>query len=328
MVKIINNIEDINHQMLKGVVKAYPHLNGIPNSGIIYQRNQDPATVPIISGGGSGHEPAHFGFVGKGMLTAAISGPIFVPPSWKEILQTIQLVHKGKGVFIIIKNFAEDLAEFSVAIKKARAEGIPIKYVIAHDDISIETSNYQVRHRGVAGTVFLHKILGEAAKNGASLDELEALALQLSTRIYTLGVAVSPASIPGNKKPLFELNENEIFYGIGIHGEPGYRKQPFISSEILANELINKLKMKFKWQEGDKFALMINNLGATPLMEQLVFFNDVMSLLKLDGLNIEYTMNGRYMTSLDMEGLSISLFALEDPSWLNYLKAETEAFAW
>lgn len=328
MVKILNELSDINQQMLKGTIKSYDFLDGFFNSGIVYLKNQNPDIVPIISGGGSGHEPAHFGYVGQGMLTAAISGPIFLPPTSQEILRTIRHVNKGKGVFVIIKNFDADLREFSQAIDLARQEGIKVKYVVSHDDISIELSNYKVRHRGVAGTIFLHKILGQAAAQGASLDELEALALQLSMQIYTLGVATAPASIPGHPQPLFELDDHEIFYGVGIHGEAGYRKQAFTSSEVLANELINKLKMKFRWQEGDEFALMINNLGSTPMMEQFVFFNDVMSLLKLEGLKISFIKNGKYMTSLDMEGLSISMLSLMDLKWLTYLQADTQAFAW
>lgn len=172
------------------------------------------------------------------MLTAAISGPIFIPPRAHDILETIRFLNNGKGVFIIIKNFEADIKEFSETIHQAREEGILVKYTISHDDISVEKSNFQIRHRGVAGTILLHKILGQAAKNGASLDELEKIAFSLSTSIATL---------LKDEEPIFDLPSQYISYGIGIHGEPGYRMRSFESSEVLAVELINKIKMKFKW---------------------------------------------------------------------------------
>lgn len=218
--------------------------------------------------------------------------------------------------------------EFSQAIYQTRKEGIPVKYIISHDDISVEKSNFQIRHRGVAGTILLHKILGQAAKEGANLDELEKLALSLSTSIATLGVATKSATLPSKQLPIFDLPQGQISYGIGIHGEPGYRMVPFESSELLAVELVNKIKMKFKWQEGQEFILLINNLGGTSKLEELVFTDDILQLLDIEGLKLPFVKTGHLITSLDMAGLSVTLCRVSDSFWLRALETPTNTFAW
>lgn len=328
MVHIINSIHSSIQQSINAITRMYPHLSQLKQLPVIYHNQHNSSVVPIISGGGSGHEPAHFGYVGDGMLTAAISGPIFVPPCAEHILETIRFLHQGKGVFVIIKNFDADIKEFSQAIYQARKEGIPVKYIISHDDISVEKSNFQIRHRGVAGTILLHKILGQAAKEGASLDELEKLALSLSTSIATLGVATKSATLPSKQLPIFDLPQGQISYGIGIHGEPGYRMVPFESSELLAVELVNKIKMKFKWQEGQEFILLINNLGGTSKLEELVFTDDILQLLDIEGLKLPFVKTGHLITSLDMAGLSVTLCQVKDSAWITGLTAPTDSFAW
>ncbi|MGT2847226.1 DhaKLM operon coactivator DhaQ [Streptococcus massiliensis] len=328
MTHILNSLESSVQQNIQALTRIYPHLSQLDNRPVLYNNQHDIATVPILSGGGSGHEPAHFGYVGDGMLSAAIAGPLFIPPKSDDILETIRFLNKGKGVFVIIKNFDADLAEFSSAIHQARAEGIAVKYIISHDDISVETSNFQVRHRGVAGTILLHKILGQAAKEGADLDELEELGLSLSTSIATLGVASRPASLPDKEQLMFELPEKYISYGIGIHGEPGYRTVLFESSENLAVELVNKLKMRFKWQETDDFILLINNLGGISKLEEWAFTDDVLQLLDLERLHLSFIKTGHLITTLDMAGLSITLCAVKDPTWIRLLIAPTNAAAW
>ena len=262
------------------------------------------------------------------MLTAAISGPIFIPPRAHDILETIHFLNNGKGVFIIIKNFEADIKEFSETIHQAREEGILVKYAISHDDISVEKSNFQIRHRGVAGTILLHKILGQAAKNGASLDELEKIAFSLSTSIATLRGATKFATLLKDEEPIFDLPSQYISYGIGIHGEPGYRMRSFESSEVLAVELINKIKMKFKWTEGQEFILLINNLGGASKLEELVLADDILHLLDIERLNISFIKTGHLITSLDMSGLSVTLCRFLDKSWITALKSPTNAFAW
>lgn len=185
-----------------------------------------------------------------------------------------------------------------------------------------------MRHRGLAGTILLHKILGQAALQGAGLKELEQIGFHLATEIATIGFATKSPTFPNAALPLFELPEDHISFGIGIHGEEGYRTVPFTSSEHLAVEIVNKLQIKFHWQEDEKFILLANNLGTTTELEQGIFLNDLGQLLELEGLDIAYLKNGKYMTSLDMAGISVTLARLKDPIWLDYLKAPTNAFAW
>ncbi|MGT2716343.1 DhaKLM operon coactivator DhaQ [Streptococcus respiraculi] len=329
MVAIINQAHHVISQYIDGFLLTHPELERLDQEPIIALKKQDKAYVPLISGGGAGHEPMHLGFVGQGMLTAAVYGEVFIPPTADQILRTIRHVHKGSGVFVIVKNFEADLLVFQEAIHQARQEGIPVKYIVSHDDISVDTKkNFQKRHRGLAGTILLHKIVGAAAQSGLSLDDLEQLALALSTEIATIGFARKSARFPQAAQPLFELEEGQISYGIGIHGEEGYRTVPFESSEQLANEIVNKLKLRFRWQEGEEFILLVNNLGTISELEQGVFLNDICQLLDLEGLRLPFIKTGRFATSLDMAGLSVTLCRVKDPVWLEYLQEKTTAPAW
>lgn len=328
MVTIFNNSTDAVQQSIDSLVRIYPHLAQLSGIPALYDKHFNGECVPIISGGGSGHEPAHFGYIGKGMLTAAISGPIFIPPRAADILELIRFLNRGKGVFVIVKNFEADIASFTQAIQQAKSEGIDVRYIISHDDVSIDKKGFTPRHRGVAGTILLHKVLGYLSENGASIQEIEQTALSLSTKIATLGVATSSAILPNSQQPMFSLEEGKISFGIGIHGEPGYRTENFRSSELLANELINKLKIHFKWQAGDTYCLLVNNLGASSKLEELIFTNDLLQLLELEGLEISFIKTGHFMTSLNMGGLSVTLCTLKEPDWLNALKAPTAAPAW
>lgn len=329
MVTILNQTQTLISQYMAGILAAHPHLAQLQSLPIIYNRHLDQNHIPILSGGGSGHEPAHSGFVGDGMLSAAIYGDLFTPPTASDILQALRFLDKGKGVFVIIKNFEADLREFHQAIHLARQEGRQVRYIIAHDDISVEPrKHFRMRHRGLAGTILLHKILGAAAQNGATLEELESLALEIAPEMATIGFATKSATLPKAALPLFDLARNHISYGIGIHGEEGYRTAPFISSEDLAVEMINKLQIKFHWQENDHFILLVNNLGTTTEIEQAIFLNDICQLLDLEGLQLPFIKSGKFMTSLDMTGISVTLCRLKNKHWLNYLQAPTNAYAW
>ena len=327
--KFYTSTTEIPEEMLKGVELTHTHLSYLSETGILYDNTLDNKAVPIISGGGSGHEPAHIGYVGAGMLAAAVTGPLFVPPRAKNILKAIRQVNSGKGVFVIIKNFEADLKEFKKAIEEARTEGIDVRYIVSHDDISVNTYNFHKRHRGVAGTILLHKVLGAFAKEGASIDEIEQLALSLSPEIYTLGVALAPVNFPHHRTS-FLLAEDEVSFGVGIHGEPGYRIEKFEGSEHIAVELVNKLKAEINWQKkaNKNYILLVNGLGSTTLMELYHFQYDVMRLLELEGLSIKFCKVGNLMTSCDMSGISLTLCSVKDPKWLDYLNAPTGAFAW
>ena len=328
MTQLINEPSNAIHQMLSGIVSTYPNqLNWIENTGIILMKEL-PDQVALISGGGSGHEPAHAGYVGDGMLQAAVSGPFFIPPDASEIFQAIQLADQGHGVLLIIKNFEADVEHFLKAEELAQAEGHKVNHIIVCDDCSVDTQTFEKRRRGVAGTVFIHKILGAAARLGYSLEQLVALGNQLTRQINTLGVAFSPPTKLGSDDTQYTLAHDEIYFGIGIHGEPGYRREIMQSSERLAQELVNKLKAHYKTAKDPHLAILVNGLGATPLMELFVFANDVYSLLDLADLNVSFKKLGNQLTSFDTRGISLTLLNLTDSKWLAWLEEPVDCFAW
>lgn len=329
MKKIINNPENVVTEMLDGL--AYVHndlVHRLPGFDIIARNEQAPGRVGLISGGGSGHEPAHAGFVGDGMLSAAIAGAVFTSPTPDQILEAIKEADQGAGVFMIVKNYSGDIMNFEMAQELAEMEGIEVASVVVDDDIAVENSLYTQGRRGVAGTIFVHKILGHAARKGKSLTDIKALADKIVPNIHTIGLALSGATVPEVGKPGFVLAEDEIEYGIGIHGEPGYRKESMQPSRLLAAELTDKLLEAFDAKSGERYALLINGMGATPLMEQYVFANDVASLLGAAGLDVVYRKLGNYMTSIDMAGLSLTLMKIEDDAWLEALESPVKTIAW
>lgn len=315
--------------MLDGL--AYVHhdlVHRLSGFDIIARNEQAPGQVGLISGGGSGHEPAHAGFVGDGMLSAAIAGAVFTSPTPDQILEAIKEADQGAGVFMIVKNYSGDIMNFEMAQELAEMEGIENASVVVDDDIAVENSLYTQGRRGVAGTIFVHKILGHAAREGKSLAEIKDLADKIVPNIHTIGLALSGATVPEVGKPGFVLAEDEIEYGIGIHGEPGYRKESMQPSRLLAKELTGKLIEAFGAKTGERYALLINGMGATPLMEQYVFANDVASILGAAGLDVVYRKLGNYMTSIDMAGLSLTLMKIEDEAWLTALASPVKTIAW
>ena len=329
MKKIINNPENVVTEMLDGL--AYVHqdlVHRLSGFDIIARNEQAAGKVGLISGGGSGHEPAHAGFVGDGMLSAAIAGAVFTSPTPDQILEAIKEADQGAGVFMIVKNYSGDIMNFEMAQELAEMEGIEVASVVVDDDIAVENSLYTQGRRGVAGTIFVHKILGHAAREGKSLAEIKDLADKIVPNIHTIGLALSGATVPEVGKPGFVLAEDEIEYGIGIHGEPGYRKESMQPSRLLAEELTGKLIEAFEAKTGERYALLINGMGATPLMEQYIFANDVASLLGAAGLDVVYRKLGNYMTSIDMAGLSLTLMKIEDEAWLTALESPVKTIAW
>lgn len=329
MKKIINKPENVVTEMLDGL--AYVHndlVHRVEGFDIIVRNEKVSGQVGIISGGGSGHEPAHAGFVGDGMLSAAIAGAVFTSPTPDQILEAIKEADQGAGVFMVVKNYSGDIMNFEMAQELAEIEGIEVASVVVDDDIAVENSLYTQGRRGVAGTIFVHKILGHAAREGKSLTDIKVLADKIVPNIHTIGLALSGATVPEVGKPGFVLAEDEIEYGIGIHGEPGYRKESMQPSRLLAEELTGKLLEAFDAKSGDRYALLINGMGATPLMEQYVFANDVAGLLRDAGLEVAYRKLGNYMTSIDMAGLSLTLMNIEDEAWLEALESPVKTIAW
>ena len=329
MKKIINKPENVVTEMLDGL--AYVHsdlVHRVEGVDIIARNEQVAGQVGLISGGGSGHEPAHAGFVGDGMLSAAIAGAVFTSPTPDQILEAIKEADQGAGVFMVVKNYSGDIMNFEMAQELAEMEGIEVASVVVDDDIAVENSLYTQGRRGVAGTIFVHKILGHAAREGKSLAEIKDLADRIVPNIHTIGLALSGATVPEVGKPGFVLAEDEIEYGIGIHGEPGYRKESMQPSRQLAEELTGKLLEAFEAKAGERYALLINGMGATPLMEQYVFANDIASILGDAGLDVAYKKLGNYMTSIDMAGLSLTLMKIEDKAWLEALESPVRTITW
>lgn len=329
MKKIINNPADVVDEMLDGIA----FMNGdlvkrLDGFNVIVRKAPKTGKVGLISGGGSGHEPSHAGFVGDGMLSAAVAGAVFTSPTPDQILEAIKAADEGQGVFMIIKNYSGDIMNFEMAQELAELEDIPVQSIVVDDDIAVEDSLYTQGRRGVAGTILVHKILGEAARQGKSLAEMKELADKLVPNIKTIGVALSGATVPEAGKPGFVLADDEMEYGVGIHGEPGYRREKMQPSKELAKELTDKLLTDFEAKPGEQYALLINGLGATPLMEQYIFANDVHKILQDQGLDIAFKKIGNYMTSLDMAGLSLTLLRLEDSAWLEALNAPVATPAW
>ena len=329
MKKIINKPENVVTEMLDGL--AYVHsdlVHRVEGFDIIARNEQAAGQVGLISGGGSGHEPAHAGFVGDGMLSVAIAGAVFTSPTPDQILEAIKEADQGAGVFMVVKNYSGDIMNFEMAQELAEMEGIDVASVVVDDDIAVENSLYTQGRRGVAGTIFVHKILGHAAREGKSLAEIKDLADKIVPNIHTIGLALSGATVPEVGKPGFVLAEDEIEYGIGIHGEPGYRKESMQPSRQLAEELTGKLLEAFEAKAGERYALLINGMGATPLMEQYVFANDVASILGDAGLDVAFKKLGNYMTSIDMAGLSLTLMKIENDAWLEALESPVKTIAW
>ncbi|MBC9720325.1 MAG: dihydroxyacetone kinase subunit DhaK [Lactobacillus sp.] len=331
MKKIINDPSNVVSEMVDGLVRSYPqYLTQIDGTEAVVRTDKDSmkGKVGLVSGGGSGHEPAHAGYVGQGMLSAAVCGQVFTSPTPDQIYEAIKAVDQGQGVFCIIKNYSGDVMNFDMAKDLAEADGIDVKSVVVDDDIAVEDSLYTQGRRGVAGTVFVHKILGAAADQGATLDEIESLANEVVKNIKTIGVALSAATNPEVGKPGFELESDEIEYGVGIHSEPGYRREKIKPSKELVDELVGKLNDEMHLDKNKKYAVLVNGMGATPLMEQYVFSHDLLNKLDEFGIKPAFMRVGNYLTSIDMAGLSLTIFEIKDDKWLSYLNYPVKTIAW
>ncbi|PTO39672.1 dihydroxyacetone kinase subunit DhaK [Enterococcus mundtii] len=327
MKKIMNEPGNIVEEMLEGIVKSYPELvHRVADSRVI-AKNQLNKQVGLVSGGGSGHEPAHAGFVGDGMLSAAVLGDVFTSPTPDQIQTAIKEADQGQGVLLIIKNYTGDILNFEMAKELAAMDEIDVEEVVVDDDIAVENSTYTAGKRGVAGTILVHKILGDAAKNGASLTQLKELGERVVAATKTIGVALRAATVPEVGKPGFDLNEDEIEYGVGIHGEPGYRREKLQPSKLLAKELVTKILSEYT-EKPKEVGVLVNGMGGTPLMEQFVFMNDVLTLLSEEQVDVTFHKVGDLMTSLDMQGLSLTMVDLTETTWKEALTSHVETIAW
>ena len=310
MKKIINDPDDVVSEMLEGFAKANPELVYFPGAEVIAKRDKE-SKVGLVSGGGSGHEPAHAGYVGKGMLDAAVAGNVFASPSADRVLKGIQEANAGKGVLLVIKNYSGDLMNFDMAKELAEMEGIDVDFVVVKDDVAVKDSTYSTGRRGIAGTVFVHKIAGAKARAGASLAEVKRAAEKTIANIRSMGMAMSPCILPGVGKSGFTLADDEIEIGMGIHGEPGVERTTVQTAAQLASTLCGKILADYDFA-GSEVAVMVNGLGATPLMELYILYNEVEKILGAAGIRIHRSFVGNYMTSLEMSGCSVTLLKLDE----------------
>ena len=326
MKKIINDPERVVSEMLAGIEISDSSLKYIPGFEVIARREPNKEKVAIISGGGSGHEPAHAGYVGIGMLDAAVAGNVFASPSPDRILEAIHQVGGDKGVLMVIKNYSGDIMNFSMAAELAEMEGYKVMSVVTRDDVAVPESTYSTGRRGIAGTVFVHKIAGAAAEAGRSLEEVRDVAQKVIDNTRSMGMAMSPCILPGVGKPGFVLADDEIEVGMGIHGEPGVERTSVKTSKELAEILCGHILADMDFS-GSDCAVMVNGLGGTPLMELYILTNDVNALLREKGINPVRWYVGNYMTSLEMSGCSVSLLRLDD-EMKAYLDAPAHTAAW
>ncbi|MDR1194371.1 MAG: dihydroxyacetone kinase subunit DhaK [Peptococcaceae bacterium] len=315
MKKFLNKPENIVREMCRGIVLAHPELELLPRYKIIKRGTLNAEKVSLISGGGSGHEPAHAGFVGAGMLDAAVCGDVFASPSQIQVYQAIRAVTGNKGALLVIKNYSGDLMNFQNGVQLALEDGIDVDYVKVDDDVAVRDSLYTVGRRGVAGTVFVHKIAGAAAEEGRSLPEVKAVAERVIANVKSIGIALTSCTVPAKGTPTFSLAENEMEYGVGIHGEPGVRRETLQGADALAGRMVSALCSELGLDQakgGRRAALMINGFGATPLMELYLLNGAVARELRQRDIAIARTFVGNYMTSIDMAGASVSLLRLDD----------------
>lgn len=312
MKKLLNNIANTETEMIDGLCKAYPqYVRRLADTGVVVRTEKKKGKVALISGGGSGHEPAHGGYVGYGMLDAAVAGAIFTSPTPDQVYEGIKAVATGQGVLMIVKNYTGDVMNFEMASEMAQMDDIAVDYVVVNDDVAVKDSLYTTGRRGVAGTVLVHKIAGAKAEQGATLAEVKQTAQKVIDNVRTMGMAITPCIVPAAGKPGFELGEDEMEIGIGIHGEPGTHREPLKKVNEIAEHLLEKILADIDYS-GKEVAVLINGSGGTPLMELFVINNHVHDVLTKKGIRIYKTLVGNYMTSIEMCGFSISLLRLDD----------------
>jgi dihydroxyacetone kinase-like protein len=329
MKKLINDPHNVVQEMLGGFAAAHPRYVRLLEGLNVVVRKDSPVKgkVALVSGGGSGHEPAHAGYVGAGMLDAACAGDVFTSPNVEQILAAIRHVSGGAGVFLIIKNYTGDVLNFEMAMELAGDEGITVDRIIVNDDVSVEESARTAGRRGIAGTVFIHKIAGARAEAGGSLDEVKASAELALKNLRSMGMAISPCTVPAMGKPTFTLPDGEMEIGMGIHGEPGIKRTKIMSAGQVTEILMGGITADLPLRKGDEVALMTNGLGATPVMELYIMHREAVLLLQAKGVKVCASYVGEFMTSLEMSGCSLTVLRLnEELKTLLFAPSRTPAF--
>jgi dihydroxyacetone kinase-like protein len=308
--KLINAPSDVLAESLVGLAAAHPELRVDHVHRVVYRADPKPhGTVALLSGGGSGHEPLHAGYVGFGMLDAAVAGEIFTSPTPDQILEATTRIDRGAGVLHLVKNYTGDIMNFDMAVELAGA--VAIESVVVADDVAVEDSTFTAGRRGTGLTVLIEKIVGAAAEQGRDLEELAVLARRLVASGRSMGVALSSSTVPESGKPTFDLPEDEMELGVGIHGEPGRERVPLASAKDTARMLVEPILADLDFG-GVPVVVMLNGMGATPLIELYLVYGEVSALLKKAGVSVARSLVGNYITSLDMAGCSVTLLRADD----------------
>ena len=313
MKKLINDPQDVVTEALLGIEAARPEVRVDHANRIIYRRDASKARkVGLVSGGGSGHEPLHGGYVGLGMLDAACAGQIFTSPTPDQMLEATKGVDAGNGVLHIVKNYTGDVMNFEMAAELAAAEtGITVDTVVVNDDVAVQDSLYTAGRRGVGVTVLLEKLVGAAAEEGRPLSELAALARVINDAGRSMGMALTSCTVPAAGKPTFELAEDEMELGIGIHGEPGRRRVPLASAREIAEQLMEPILADLDFSSGP-LIVMLNGMGGTPLIELYLMYGEVAKIIERSGITVARNLVGNYITSLEMAGCSLTMLRADE----------------
>ncbi|MGF6534031.1 MULTISPECIES: dihydroxyacetone kinase subunit DhaK [Paraburkholderia] len=331
MKKLINDVSAVVPDMLDGLAALNPNLSLLQGGTIIVRADAEAAArrgeVALISGGGSGHEPAHAGYVGAGMLSAAVAGEVFTSPSTDAVLDAIRAVAGPAGVLLIVKNYTGDRFNFGLAAEIARAEGTKVEMVIVADDVALAASGEHAGRRGLAGTVLVHKIAGAAAAEGRPLAEVAQVAREAASKLGTMGVALTPCTVPAAGKAGFTLADGEIEWGLGIHGEPGVERGALESADAIVARLLTKIVDDLALQTSERVALLVNNLGGTPQSELSIVAASALRYLGERHINVERAWAGTFLSALEMAGVSLTLLRLDDER-LAWLDAPAHTSAW
>ena len=313
MKKLINDPANVVAEALRGIEAAHGDLLEVHYDPNYITRRDAPVAnkVGVLSGGGSGHEPLHGGFVGRGMLDAACPGATFTSPTPDQMLAATQAINAGQGVLHIVKNYTGDVMNFEMAAELARGEGIEVESVVVNDDVAVKDSLYTAGRRGVGGTVLIEKIVGAAAEAGQPLAEVKALCERVNANVRSMGLALTSCTVPHAGKPTFELAENEMEFGVGIHGEPGRQRLPMVSADEATEMLMKPILHDLPFASGDEVLLFVNGLGGTPLLELYIMYRKAAEIARAHGLKGVRRLVGPYITSLEMAGASITLLKLD-----------------
>ncbi|MGI8657624.1 MAG: dihydroxyacetone kinase subunit DhaK [Candidatus Limnocylindria bacterium] len=313
MKKLINDADALVDEALAGMTAAHPDLLRVIEPNVIVRADAPRSgKVGIISGGGSGHEPMHGGFVGLGMLDAACPGAVFTSPVPDQMLAATKAVDGGAGVLHIVKNYTGDVMNFELAAELAQAEGIEVASVVLADDVAVQDSLYTAGRRGVGGTVLAEKIVGAAAEEGQDLAAVTALCQKVQDNVRSMGMALTSCTVPAAGKPTFEIGEDEMEIGVGIHGEPGRERRKLASADEITEALLTPILDDLPFGSGDRVIAFVNGMGGTPLIELYVVYNKVAAMCRDRGVSIERNLIGSYITSLEMAGASITLLKVDD----------------